>query len=48
MLYKYNYFSIITICYEELLELHVYFILTNYDVVHIIMISMHDIRFTHS
>ena len=29
-----------TICYEALLELHVYFILTNYDVIHTIMISM--------
>ena len=38
----------LTICYEELLELHVYFIVTNYDVIHIIMISMHDVRFTHS
>ena len=52
MLYNYNYFSIIifcfTICYEELLKLHVHFILSNYDVIHIIMISMHDVRFTHS
>ena len=37
-----------TICYEALLELHVYFILTNYDVIQTVMISMHDVRFTHS
>ena len=40
----YNYLSIITICftncYEAWLELHVYFILTNYDVSHAIMISI--------
>ena len=29
-----------TICYETLLELHVYFIPTNYDVIHTSMISM--------
>ena len=47
MLYNYNYFGIITIlftnCYEawlHWLELHVDFILTNYDSIHTIMISM--------
>ena len=29
-----------TICYAALLKLHVYFILTNYDVIHAIMINM--------
>ena len=37
MLYNYNYFSSITICYEALLELHVYFVLTNYDVIQTII-----------
>ena len=35
-----NYFSIITICYEALLELHVYVILTTYGIIYTIMISM--------
>ena len=42
--YSYN-IIVFSICYEELL---LYFILTNYDVMHTIMISMHDVRFTHS
>ena len=44
MLYNYNSFVLLLVCftncYETLLELHVYFIVTNYDVIHTIMISM--------
>ena len=29
-----------TFCYEAFLKLHIYLILTNYDDIHIIMISM--------
>ena len=44
MLYNYNYLILLLVCftncYEALIELHVYFIFTSCDVIHIIMISM--------